>query len=381
MSLLERYYLKDNPFTVVPSKIKLIWADRKKFKMDLEEGIKFSLGSTPSQIIACIYGDWGCGKTHAMSYFSNDAILGKIAKEVGISPNRLVMSIPLIFPIKDAFNSLYLEIIYRNLIPRLNDVLNFLQKQITPLEREGHLEEKLRSLNINEDLAKAISQSPNKKKSILVRRYLSMNTSKSDLNILQLAKGIDTPTEMLNVLADMLKLFLKTIYSRIFIWIDDCERLGEVPGKFLFEFQYFLRDLLDLVPERLTFMLNFTLYPGEEIPERLKLLGPAVQHRISKIISVSYFDYENYLQYIQEMLEITRQQPKGKAISRYYPFSEKCLENLFAMLRESTSNLQPRTVNRVLTWLLERGMRENVSQIDEKFLDTFKEQVNAMISS
>jgi len=381
MSLLERYYLKDNPFTVVPSKTRPIWADRKKFRNDVEEGIKFSLSTTPSQIIACIYGDWGCGKTHAMNYFSNDTILGRIAKEVGIPPNRLIMSIPTIFPIKDVLNSLYLEIIYRNLIPRLNHVLTFLHKQTTPFEREGQLEEKLVSFNINEDLAKVLAQFTIRKKSMLVRRYLSMNTSRSDLNSLGVAKGIDTPSEMLNVLADMLKLFTKTVYSRILIWIDDCERIDEVSGRFMFEFQYFLRDALDLVPERLTFMLNFTLYPGEEIPERLTFLGPAVQHRISKIISVGYFDHEDYLQYIDEILEQSRQRPKAKVLPKYFPFSEKCLDNLFEMLRKSTSNLQPRTVNRVLTLLVERGLHERVSLIDEKFLDTRKGEVKAIITS
>lgn len=381
MSLLERYYLKENPFTVVPSKTRAIWADRKEFRNDLEEGIRFSLSSTPSQIIACIYGDWGCGKTHAMNYFSNETILGRIAKEVGIPPNRMAMSIPTIFPIKDVLNSLYLEIIYRNLIPRLKNVLDFLRKQTTPLEREGQLEEKLMSSNINADLGKALSQFTDRKKSILVRRYLCMNASRSDLNSLGLVKGVDTSSEMLNVLADMLKLFATTIYARIFIWIDDCERIEEVPGKSMYEFQYFLRDMLDLVPERLTFMINFTLLPGMEIPERLKLLGPAVQHRISKIISVGYFNLEDYLQFIEEMLETRRQPPTERVLSRYFPFSERCLKNLFEMLRESTSNLQPRTVNRVLSWLLERGMREKVSQIDEKFLDTFREEVKVIITS
>ncbi len=381
MSLLKSYYLRENPFAVVPSKATPVWADRRKFRNVLEEGMRFSLSSTPSQIIACIYGDWGCGKTHAMTYYSNETILGGIAKEVGIPPNRMVMSIPTIFPIDDVLNSLYLDIIHRNLIPRLYNVLDFLRKQTTPLIREGQLEEKLVSLNMNDDLAKALSQFADRKKSVLVRRYLCMNTSRSDLNSLGLVKGISTTSEMLNILADLLRLFTTTTYSRIFIWIDDCERIEEVPGKSMFEFQYFLRDMLDLVPERLTFMINFTLLPGMEIPERLVLLGPAVQHRISKIISVDYFDLENYLQYIEELLETSRQARTEEALSPYFPFSEICLRNLFEMLRGSTSNLQPRTVNRVLSWLLERGIRERVSQIDEKFLATFRKEVEAMISS
>lgn len=207
------YELRNNPFSVVPSRTIEVWADRKKFKKDLEDALKFTLKSSQSQIIACIWGDWGCGKTHAMNYFSNEVILNRLAKETEIPPERMLLSIPMIFPTKDVFNSVYLEIVYRNLIPKLKNVLTFVRKQVTPLEREGNLENKLSDLEIDEDLAKVLSSYLEGKRSMLVKRYLSKNTSRKDLSDLGVAKGIETDNEMLLVLSDLLKIFVNTIFS------------------------------------------------------------------------------------------------------------------------------------------------------------------------
>jgi hypothetical protein len=382
MSSLESYHLKENPFTIVPSRTNPFWADRTKFKGEIEKAIEFTLYGVQSQIIACIYGDWGCGKTHAMNYFSNEDILRKIADIAKVPADRALLSIPTIFPINEVFNSLYLDIIYRHFIPKLAEILELLSKQktaIAPLEVEGSLEGKLKELGVSEDMAKVLPQLTTR--DMLVRRYLSRTASRGDLTDLGVAKGIETNGEMLTSLTDVMKLFTKTKYSRIFIWIDDCERIDEVPGKAMFEFQYFLRDILDLMPERLTLIVNFTLYPGEEIAERIKYLGPAVQSRISKKITVGYFNHDDYLQYIDDLLENSRKKPRGATIPKYFPFSQGCLDNLFQILEKSTSNLQPRTVNRVLSSLLEGGLRENIPLIDDKYLEKVKEEVQTVMAS
>jgi hypothetical protein len=303
-----------------------------------------------------------------------------MAKESGIPKERTLLSIPAIFPTQDVFRSLYLDIIYRNLVPRLKEVLVFLSKQTIPIMREGSLEMKLIGLEINEDLAKVLPLFIDNRTSVLVRRYLTRNASRTDLNELGVAKGIETANETLVVLADMLKLFTRTIYSRIFVWIDDCERIEEVTGKSMYEFQYFLRDMLDLMPERLTFVTNFTKLPGGDISERIRYLGPAVQNRITKIISVDYFDLNNDLEYVEELLEFSRKGKPGTR-QRYLPFNEKCLCSIFEMLRTSPSNIHPRTVNRVLSAMLERGLRDGAPLIDEEYLGKVKEEVQAVLVS
>ncbi|MGD6809761.1 MAG: P-loop NTPase fold protein [Candidatus Bathyarchaeia archaeon] len=389
MSLLEIYHLKNNPFVIVP-RSEPFWADRTKFKADLEAAIQFTLYGTQSQIIACIYGDWGCGKTHAMNYFSNENILTNMAEKSGITKEKIPFSIPIIFPTKEVFNTLYLDIVYKNLIPRLSLALNYLSQQSTatktlagqvmPLEKEGNLKKKINTIIGNDDLAKVLSQFNDRTKNLLVIRYLTKNAVRNDLSKLGIAKGIDTNSEMLTTLTDILKLFTRTCSSRIYIWIDDCERIEELPGREMFEFQYFLRDVLDLMPERLTFIVNFTLLPGMAIPERMTYLGPAVQNRIAKIINVSYFDEQNYLTYVEELIQNAKR-VGDLGTQKYYPFTEKCLKNVFQMLEKSTSNLQPRTVNRVLSLLLESAVREKVSIIDEEYLDKLKTEIESAMTS
>lgn len=378
---LDIYELRNNPFSVVPSRSTAIWADRKKFKRDLEDALKFTLRGSQSQIIACIWGDWGAGKTHSMNYFSNEGILKRIAKEAQLPSDRMLLSIPMIFPTKDVFTSIYLEIIYRNLIPRLKEVLSFVSKQITPLEREGSLERKLLNLEIYEDLAKVLSKFLDKDGSMIVRRYLSRSATRSDLNDLGVAKGIETANEMFLVLGDLVKVFTKTLYARIFVWIDDCERIEEVPGRDMFEFQHFLRDILDMVPEKLTFITSFTKFPGEEIAERIKYLGPAVQQRISKIIQVDYITRDEYFEYVTDLLSYYRKPTKGETVSKYFPFEEKSLGDVFDIIEKSKMPLQPRTINRALSSLMESGLRDNIVPIDEKYLTKVKDQIQLAIIS
>lgn len=378
---LDPYALTGNPFSVVPSRTTEIWADRKKFKRDLEESLKFTLSGSQSQIIACIWGDWGAGKTHAINYFSNERVLERIAEETRVPTGRLLLSIPIIFPPRSVFNSIYLEIIYKNLIPRLKEVLSFIDKQVTPLEREGGLETRLLDLGISEDLAKVLSHFLDRNGPLMVRRYLTMNASRNDLNTLGVAKGIETDNEKFGILGDMLNTFTRTLYVRVFIWIDDCERIEEVKGEDMYEFQHFLRDILEIVPERLTFVTSFTKFPGEDIGERIKYLGPAVRERISKTIQVDYITRDEYFEYITEMLNQYRKPIKGKTISKYFPFEEKCLADVFDIVTKGKQPLQPRTINRTLSLLLENASRDGVVPIDDKYLEKVKDKIQLVTSS
>jgi len=314
-------------------------------------------------------------------YFSNIEVLERISKDLEIPKERVPLSIPMIFPVKDVFKSIYLDIVYRNIIPRLGAVIEFVSKQVAGIEREGNVERKLLSFGLSQDLSKVLAQFNVRNKSVIVSRFLTGDASRSDLDKLGVAKGIETNGELLSNLTDLLKLFSNTVASRIFIWIDDCERIEEIPGREVFEFQYLLRDILDLMPERLTIIMNFTQLPGTKVPERMTFLGPAVQDRIAKVIAVLPFDYEDYLKYIDEMLENSRVTSEKGDLPKYFPFTEKCLTNVFEMLSSNSVNLQPRTVNRVLSALLEQGIRQSVTPIDEKFLEKVKNEVTLSLKS
>lgn len=375
MSLQEVYYLEDNPFTLVPPQEHLVWADRKQFKRELEGAIKFSLSTTPSQIIACIWSDWGSGKTHSMKFFSKLGIMKQMQAEMGLPTDKNPIVIPTIFPISNVLHSLYLEIIYRNLMPKIKEAVNFVSRQIRQLQREEALESRLSKI-VDRNLAKVLAQYVRKDREFLVERYLTLETRSSDLNKLLVAKNIETTTEQLAVVADIFSLLTSTIASRIFLWIDDLERISEVTGRDMYQFQYFLRDILDLVPNELTIILNITKYPGEEISERIKYLGPAVQERISRIISINYFTYEDYLDYIKDLLNEYRVPDKREYKEMpYFPFTEDCLKHVFDIIREKPTNLHPRVVNKFLTRVLEWGLEEQTRPITKELVEKHKEEI------
>lgn len=375
MSLLDLYYLKDNPFTLVPPSEHMIWADRKKFREELEQAIKFSLSTTPSQIIACIWSDWGSGKTHAMRFFSKPETLLQLSKDAGFPVDKEPLAIPMIFPINNVLHSIYLEIIYKNLMPYIKNAVKVLARQ-TAIEKEGVLENRLGRI-VDSNLARVLAQFGFKNKEFLVERYLTLETKSADLNKLSVAKNIETTTEQLDTLAQIFVLLTSIIASRIFLWIDDLERISEVAGRDMFEFQYFLRDILDKVPNNLTIIFNITKYPGEEITDRIKYLGPAVLERISKIIPIDYFSYEDYLGYIKDLLKEYRVQDKSEyAKIPWFPFEESCLQYIFDVLRAKPTNLHPRTVNKVLTSVLQWGLKEETKPITKGFIEKHRDDLS-----
>lgn len=69
--LQEKYFLRDNPFSMTPSTREVVWANRDEVRRRFEGIFETSLSTSPSRIIIN-WGDWGSGKTHAMLYFSSE---------------------------------------------------------------------------------------------------------------------------------------------------------------------------------------------------------------------------------------------------------------------------------------------------------------------
>lgn len=130
------------------------------------------------------------------------------------------------------------------------------------------------------------------------------------------------------------------------------------------------------MPNNLTIVFNITKYPGEELADRIKYLGPAVQERISKIIAIEYFTPEEYLEYVRYLLKEYRATNKIQhKDDPYFPFEEDCLKYLFDTLRASPTNLHPRTVNKLLTAILQWGLKEKISPITKQFVEKHADEL------
>lgn len=349
----EDFDLIDDPFAVTPPKDRIVWADRKEFKEELENSIKRSLLSKSSRIIACIWGVWGAGKTHAMNYFADSAIMEELVTELGLEI-RLPIVIPIIFPLRDILDTIYLEIIGQIGIERIDEALSEIDKKFpTVRSKEAFLNEvsKYVDYRVAKDLVELKGQSP-----LVFERYLYGTATSSELRSVGVPRGIRTGTDKTRAISSILNLLTGTLTSRIFIWFDDMERIGDAPGKETFEFQYLIRDLLDLVPTNLIIIFNLTMMPGEDVEERLSYLGDAIKYRISERIVVSAFSKAGFFQYVKDLLAKYRSKSFEEVKGDFFPFEEKALEKIFSEIKRRTIPLIPRDVNQAISSTLAIAM-------------------------
>ena len=171
-------------------------------------------------------------------------------------------------------------------------------------------------------------------------------------------RAVESNVDKVEVLCGVIRLLTSTLVTHLVLWIDDVERISDVPGKEANEFDYFVRDLLDKVPQRLIVIMNLTYYPGEDIADRLQFLGDALLDRISRQILIKDFDKERYLEYIGDLLREYR--PSGfenTRLSESHPFDQQALDYVYEELSKK-NRLQSRNVNNVLSTLLDTAAGE-----------------------
>ncbi|MCS7109702.1 MAG: hypothetical protein NZ903_02820 [Candidatus Micrarchaeota archaeon] len=364
-SIATKFLLRDNPFGIVPYAKEIVWADHKKFKAEIENVITFSIASTPSKFVACVYGDWGIGKSHAARYFSDSRTLENISKKIGVHPP---LSLFIIFPMSDVFDSLYLDIIEEIGINEIKKMIADVIEEIDTLKSETALMDKLKEIVQDERLAKVLSRI--KRSSEAVERYLLLSAKSSDLKTLNVARAIMTSSDKLKTLAGLFNLATHKLYSRIILWIDDMERVEFLSGKDLFELQVFIRDLLEHVPQKLNIIANFTLKPGQKVEDMIRYFGEAIFYRINRIIRAEPLTKEDYLEYVKDLLDAYRE-PKTEKIDPFFPFEKSTLEFVFEEMQRRGVSIVPRNINNVLSHILELAFaREDIKIIKKNFIES-----------
>jgi len=345
--------LKDDPFTITPAEA--IWADRSDFKHKLTNAFRRALLSTPSRIIACIWGDWGAGKTHAMRYFTRPEVIKNIIKEMEVPVSRPPFSIQIIFPLENILNSIYLEIVEKVGVDLIIRALNELESKFQSIRpKEDYIREV--SKYVDPRIAEAFVTLKGRKL-LVFKRYLSLTATSTELRNAGIARGIITSTDKVRTVSGIFNLLTATVASRIFLWFDDLERIGDRPGKEIFDFQYFIRDLLDYVPTNLVIIFNMTMLPGENVEDRLFLLGDAIISRISDIIRVDPLTKDDYFSYVRDLLSHYRLKPE-KERNKFFPFEKSALDFIYSELKKREIPLTPREVNHVLSSSLSVAINE-----------------------
>lgn len=369
----KKFFLRDNPFGVVPDPGVSVWANRSKLKTELEALMNKMLMSSPSRLVACFWGDWGAGKTHMAHYFSRPELLKVHSSKVGVSePIALYM----IMPLRDVIDSIYLGVLDRISIKRIRNAAEKASGRRGLASAEDDKIRRLEKIVLNKELATALSASES-----FLQSYLYGTATSKELKEQRLARGITLMGDKLGVLSAVVNL-LSTVYSRIILWIDDCERFEALSGRDLAEFQTFMRDLLDYVPRNLNIILLYTLPPGRKVEDMLEYLGEALQSRMYQIIQVDVLSKEDFCEYVTDLLRQYRTSGADKKVDAYFPFKDRStLEYIFdkmkqrdAMLKRRRRSLPlvPRQINNFMSRLLEETlMDETVGLVDRHLVDRY----------
>lgn len=371
MSLYEEVFrLKDNPFSTTAPNIErpIVWAARESLKRKLVETIEAMLITSPSRIVIN-WGEWGAGKTHAMKYFSRGQNLEEVAKRLKV---RTGFSIPIFCPRSNVLQSLYLSIIESISIKKIKQLVKEVVFKREELVAAKQQIKNLEQVGFNYSLAKALqalySKSGNKRTA--AERYLYLESSGADLKTLEVPKRIRLEIDMLRTLAQLFKLFLSdnSPYSRVFLWMDEMETIGNLTGKELGNLRFFLRNMVDSVPQGLTIFLNTTM-KATELEGFFSYLGEAVLERVYSVIEFPVLDEKDAINYIDGLLNssVFRSSNDRKVLKekhprkfQLFPFTKDSISLLFSLLTEHLKRgPTPRNINDALSSTLDLALRDD----------------------
>jgi len=386
-------FLLDNPFRTVPPRQRLgeiVWADMAGQKKEIEDAIRFSLQTSPSNLVLN-WGPYGGGKSHAALYFTQPEILESICRKANkTAPLALMVTIPR--GRSNVIRTLYLNILGKLKMKILRDAVEHLVKEVGE-ERALDL---LEILSGNEEFATALYLLSGARpkgqlqlfqaSEFLLSRYFLLSASKPEVRQLGLARSIESETDMISILATILNLLVlkaeempAPLFSELFLWFDEVEELVTLPSREQAGLTSFLRDLIDYVPNNLTIFLNFTLKTPGIYENIWAYLSEAVQSRVRKEFLFGELDLQDALLYVRELLAHPKYRSpelKEQCPDDIFPFDRSGLEYLFSILEPRT----PRGINETCTFLIERAlvegqMKSPQDRIDETFIRRHQEDL------
>lgn len=364
---LEAFHLKDNPFSGTPpvSKEDVVWAAREPLKHDMQELIVNSFISTPSRI-NINWGEWGTGKTHSMKYFSREDVLDEISDNI-TDKKGLVLNIFL--PKQNILESIYVLIINDLSMENFSEVIRSIAFEEDTLVSDDVKNRRIRNCGVSENSAKVFTGLISSDNDIIfsAKSYIYLDATRSDAKKIGVPRRITTKSEQTIFLSEIFRVFLseKSPYSRILIWLDECESVLNMSGREVADFRSFLRSMIDLISNKLTIFLNASLKSDEYITFK-ELLGTAVLERVYKEKVFPYINEEETLEYIKQLVnneEYRNPQIKEELLGLnldYFPFNEDCIKGLFELLRNHLGRTPtPRNINDALSSAMEYTLRDN----------------------
>lgn len=359
--------LKVNPFehtTPTPSK-DMVWAGMHTHKQAITNIYKQAFHQNARQIILN-WGPWGGGKTYAAYYFSHNRI-ASIAQDEQIRSFWVLTpedgdkaALELLVNIADAigWNTLK-NTIAANTISTGTQQMQMLLYQRTQSSEFAQAIIKLCTDTFTTD-------------GFLLAKYFNGSLDKTEKNKYRIARDVKTTQEKLKVIAAILIAYTQsTLPKRIFIWIDEMENAIFFTSKQVKEYVQVIRDLADMVNERITIFMNVTLAESDEQRVDL-LLREALTTRINRRLRFKDFSMEDALIYVQELLQAYQTAPTTN--NHFTPFTEEALKQILGTIKPD--ELVPREINRMLDQVLQFVMKEGKRVVDIAAVRDFLQSQN-----
>lgn len=379
--LEEKYFLRDNPFSITPSMREIVWANRVEIRERLEGIIETSLSTSPSRIIIN-WGDWGSGKTHAMLYFSSELFKGLIQEKLNAKFDFISCAIHLPRPTTAGSMGklLYQEIVRTITIKTLQNVMALIRKELIDkgyddLQARKEIEEYLNSLTRRREFSKVLIRLLGKRP-ILERRFLfGASLTPTELRKLGVIREIESINDMLDAISLITSVLTQPFrdlpepYLETFIWIDENEALRDISARDVFIFRSIIRDLLDYAPTDITVFLNFSQSPGQPYSTVEDELGRAVISRVDENVEFPYMKKaDECLDYVGDLFTHFRTVRKR---NRFFPFTKEAVE--YMVTQRIEKGWLPRDLNKAFSKALEIGFIKNRKRIDVDFVKERKD--------
>jgi len=344
--MLEKFELKETAFPLTPHlSNEVAWYGFPELKKKIKNTIARSLTET-SRVCTLNRGQWGVGKTHAASFFSNK------------------LNLP---DFEDKYSKVYSYIIEspketnKAFIDFFNRVVNAVTfneiKQCVSLCRQlagdKVLEENILQMTKNEDVAHVLSRI-NDDNLLMSKTYLNGGGTATDLKKLGVAKKLITTHEFAVVLSGIFYVLINSgtsknkPFNRLILWIDEMEDLVYFPTRHYRPFTQALRDVIDKTTDHFTLFLNFTFTEPEDLASIETVLGEAIMSRINQHIIFGQSQENDVQLYLKELLADNRTGKGPYPSPETYPFGR----DTFNMVVKACVSHTPRYINKFCDKLL-----------------------------
>jgi len=362
MTFEEQFKLKTNPFRVTPatSEEEIVWAGFPEIKSRFEKRIKRSIKLANSSLILN-WGEYGSGKTHAARYFNKTSILSSLCGDHSI-PYSIVLTLP---KGKDPVFSIFTNIV---------DKVNLIELRESIKDKDFDVNKVIDSYGDNiqiQSVLKAIFNKdvdPNELKKFLYGNISNTELKKlSTFGILRKFSGDSDYTKFISGLFTCLS-FDKKLHSSVILWIDEFEDIAVLSNSNIDKTNNFLREIMDNTPNNLLVFINLTQSALIGVEDLGEFLYESVRSRIKERNNFDLPSAEAFENYLIDLLSEYRTE---KTESPYFPFEKEVVLELIKDLENSSL----RTFNDAFSILLELADMDEVSPINQKFLNENKAEI------